>query len=112
MSLYVWNSHSTANGFTIDRRKSTGERSLILIPFFMFVPLSCTDKLQPMDLSVQKVVKDKMKQRFQMWYSKSLCKQLKKGININDLFVFCGFLFLLFENITAEQNCLFFRSNK
>jgi hypothetical protein len=23
--------------------------------------------------------------RFQMWYSKSLCKQLKKGININDL---------------------------
>ena len=43
-----------------------------------FVPPSCTDKLQPMDLSVQKVVKDKMKQRFQMWYSKSLCKQLKK----------------------------------
>jgi hypothetical protein len=32
----------------------------------VFVPLSCTDKLQPMDLSVQKVVKDKMKQRFQM----------------------------------------------
>jgi hypothetical protein len=51
----------------------------------VFVSLSCTDKLQPMDLSVQKVVKDKMKQRFQMWYSKSLCKQLKKGININDL---------------------------
>jgi hypothetical protein len=44
----------------------------------VFVSLSCTDKLQPMDLSVQKVVKDKMKQRFQMWYSKSLCKQLKK----------------------------------
>ena len=51
----------------------------------VFVPPWCTDKLQPMDLSVQKIVKDKMKQRFQMWYSKSLCKQLGKGIDINDL---------------------------
>ena len=40
---------------------------------------------QPMDLSVQKVVKDKIKQRFQIWYSKSVCKQLEKGIYINDL---------------------------
>lgn len=36
----------------------------------VFVPPLCTDKLQPIDLSVQKVVQDKMKQRFQMWFSK------------------------------------------
>ena len=29
ISLYVWNSHSAANGFTIDKRKSTGQRSFI-----------------------------------------------------------------------------------
>jgi hypothetical protein len=51
----------------------------------VFVSPPCTDNLQPMDLSVQKAVKDKMKQRFQIWYSKSLCKQLEKGIDINDL---------------------------
>ena len=38
-----------------------------------------------MDLSVQKVVKDKLKQRLQMWYSKSECKLLEKGFDINDL---------------------------
>lgn len=31
---------------------------------YIHVPPSTTDKLQPMDLSIQKVVKDKMKQRF------------------------------------------------
>lgn len=29
----------------------------------VFVPPSCTDRLQPMDLTVQKIVKDKLKER-------------------------------------------------
>ena len=33
------------------------------------VPTNCTDKLQPMNLSVNKAVKDFLRKRFQIWYS-------------------------------------------
>ena len=31
------------------------------------VPANCTDKLQPLDLSVNKPLNDEMKKRFQVW---------------------------------------------
>lgn len=52
---------------------------------YIHVPPSTTDKLQPMDLSIQKVVKDKMKQRFQRWYASCISKQLDKGVDIETL---------------------------
>lgn len=45
----------------------------------VFVPPSCTDRLQPMDLTVQKIVKDKLKERFQKWYANQISKQLENG---------------------------------
>uniref|UniRef100_K1PN19 Uncharacterized protein n=1 Tax=Magallana gigas TaxID=29159 RepID=K1PN19_MAGGI len=38
-----------------------------------------------MDLSIQKVVKDKIKQRFQRWYASCISKQLDKGVDIETL---------------------------
>uniref|UniRef100_A0A8W8P487 DDE-1 domain-containing protein n=1 Tax=Magallana gigas TaxID=29159 RepID=A0A8W8P487_MAGGI len=51
----------------------------------VYIPLSTTDKLQPMDFSIQKVVKDEMKQRFQRWYASCISKQLDKGVDIETL---------------------------
>ena len=33
------------------------------------VPPNCTGKLPPMDLTVQKVIKNKLKYSFQAWYA-------------------------------------------
>lgn len=41
------------------------------------VPANCTDKLQPMDVSINKPVKDETKKRFQCWYAGEVQKQLK-----------------------------------
>lgn len=41
------------------------------------VPANCTDKLQPIDVSINKPVKDEMKKRFQRWYADEVQKQLK-----------------------------------
>ena len=41
------------------------------------MPANCTDKLQPMDVSINKPVKDEMKKRFQCCYAGEVHKQLK-----------------------------------
>lgn len=38
---------------------------------------NCTDHLQPLDISVNKAVKEFLRGRFQEWYSKQMCSQLK-----------------------------------
>lgn len=45
-------------------------KSNAIIP--VLVPPNCTDKLQPMDLSIQKPVKDFMKNCFQKWYTNEI----------------------------------------
>ena len=40
------------------------------------VPVNCTDKLQPMDLIVNKTLKDFMKNKFNEWYSSLVYKIL------------------------------------
>ena len=45
--------------------------------FVVKVPPNCTDRLQPMDLSVNKAVKEFLRKKFQNWYSgemESLCR--------------------------------------
>ena len=39
------------------------------------IPANCTDRLQPMDLSINKPVKDFLRNKFQKWYA----KKVKKG---------------------------------
>ena len=44
------------------------------------VPANCTDQLQPMDLSVNKSVKEFMRNKFQQWYASEVEKQLDQGV--------------------------------
>ena len=41
------------------------------------LPANCTDKLQPLDISVNKPMKDYLKNRFQQWYAQEVKKQLE-----------------------------------
>ena len=47
--------------------------------YFVLIPANCTDKLQPLDLSVNKPVKDFMKRKFQEWYGDIVCEQLRQN---------------------------------
>ena len=41
------------------------------------IPANCTDKLQPMDVSVNRPMKDRLRKNFQTWYAGEVQKQLK-----------------------------------
>ena len=41
------------------------------------LPANCTDKLQPLDISVNKPMKDHLKRNFQQWYAQEVTKQLQ-----------------------------------
>lgn len=43
----------------------------------VYIPPSCTDKLQPLDLSVNSVFKQHMKSSFEDFYASAVSKQLK-----------------------------------
>jgi len=43
----------------------------------ILIPPYCTDKLQPLDLSINKPVKDHLKSKLQVWYANEARKQLK-----------------------------------
>ena len=43
----------------------------------VLVPANCTDRLQPLDLSVNKSVKSHLRNEFQTWYAKKVCTQLQ-----------------------------------
>ena len=42
----------------------------------VLIPPNCTDRLQPLDLSVNKAAKDHLCSQFRQWYAKELCSQL------------------------------------
>ena len=43
------------------------------------VPASCTDELQPMDLSINKPCKSRLRQNFSMWYAERVAEQIQSG---------------------------------
>ena len=53
------------------------DRSNIL---YVIIPANCTDKLQPLDLSVNEAAKDFMWKQFQQWYGRIISQQRADGI--------------------------------
>ena len=45
----------------------------------VLVPPNCTDRLQPLDVSVNKPAKDFLKSKFREWYASQILQQLEKG---------------------------------
>ena len=43
----------------------------------VLIPPNCTDRLQPLDLSVNKSIKAHLRSEFQSWYAKEVCTQLQ-----------------------------------
>ena len=48
-----------------DIRGMLEKENILIVP----VPPNCTDRLQPMDLSVNKPLKEFMRKKFQEWYA-------------------------------------------
>lgn len=46
---------------------------------------NCTDKLQPMDVSINKPMKNEIKKRFQEWYVSEVQRQLSDNIPIHEV---------------------------
>ena len=45
----------------------------------VFVPANCTGELQPMDLSVNKLVKDFLQTKFQEWYASKVYRSYQSS---------------------------------
>ena len=41
------------------------------------IPPNCTDRLQPLDLSINKAAKDFLRGQFREWYALQVCSQIK-----------------------------------
>ena len=44
----------------------------------VLVPANCNDRLQPLDISVNKPVKSFLRKQFQEWYAQKICDQLRE----------------------------------
>ena len=44
--------------------------------FYVYVPANCTDRLQPMDININKAAKEFMRNKFSLWYADEVEKRL------------------------------------
>ena len=45
----------------------------------VIIPPNCTDRLQPLDLSMNKAAKEHMRNKFQDWYADKVMQQIDKN---------------------------------
>ena len=57
------------------------ENFLIPVP----IPSNCTDRLQPVDVSVNKPLKDHLRNSFTKWYASQVQEQLQEGTRIEEV---------------------------
>ena len=43
----------------------------------VLIPPNCTDRLQPLDVSVNKSAKEFLRRKFHVWYAENVCAQLE-----------------------------------
>ena len=43
----------------------------------VLIPPNCTDRLQPLDVNVNKSVKEFLRRQFHTWYAENVCAQLE-----------------------------------
>ena len=80
-ALHLDKSHPALALFDGFRGQTTAEIELLLQEHHIVsvqILVNCTDKLQPMDISVNKPMKSELKKRFQAWYASEVQKQLKE----------------------------------
>ena len=51
----------------------------------LLIPASCTDRLQPLDVSVNKAAKEFLRRQFHLWYAGEVCHQLRQRSSIKPL---------------------------
>ena len=69
--------------FDVFKGQQTGNVTSILEKnniYAVNIPANCTDKLQPMDLSVNRAAKEFMRNKFSEWYAEKVQKQLDTGV--------------------------------
>ena len=44
----------------------------------ILIPANCTDRLQPLDINVNKAAKEFLRKQFHQWYAKQVCAQLQQ----------------------------------
>ena len=78
--LCLLDSHPALAIYDGFRGQSTDGISLLLSSHNIYtvqIPANCTDKLQPLDIVINKPMKDRLRVNFQTWYAKEVSKQLK-----------------------------------
>ena len=94
--------HNVLLPYVIQKRSELGlssdHRSLVIFDWFkgqctdvvlktleennidvLLIPANCTDRLQPLDISVNKAVKDFLRGEFQKWYADQVKIQMQNG---------------------------------
>ena len=74
--------HNVIIPYVSANRESDDQAALVNI-LVCYIPPYTTDKLQPMDLTVNKPAQDFLKQKFQEWYSDQILKQLDSSTTTN-----------------------------
>ncbi len=88
--LNLSNTHPALVLFDVFRGQTTPDIHKLLTDNFISIVLitpNCTDKLQPLDISVNKPYKDALKDQFQSWYAQEVQKQLQVNGNIEEISV-------------------------
>lgn len=59
--------------------------TVITSTLLFIVPPNCTDRLQPLDISVNKAVKEHLRKQFNNWYSSQVSKQINNGAKLQPI---------------------------